>query len=70
MKRPSFLKRFAIVLLALLMALSLLLTGCSAEEVDLAIDIADAVLAKRTLAGAFIADFGYLPMKGKKLQSR
>ena len=28
----------------LLMALSLLLTGCSAEEVDLAIDIADAVL--------------------------
>ena len=38
MKRPSFLKRFAIVLLALLMALSLLLTGCSAEEVDLAID--------------------------------
>ena len=44
MKQPSFLKRFAIVLLALLMALSLLLTGCSAEEVDLAIDIADAVL--------------------------
>ena len=44
MKQRSLLKRFGILLLALLMAAMFLFTGCEAEDVDLALDIADAVL--------------------------
>ncbi len=44
MKRRSTWKRFGILLLALLMAALFLFTGCEAEDVDLALDIADVVL--------------------------
>lgn len=45
MKHRPLWKRAGILLLAVLMALTLLFTGCEAEDVDLAIDIADAVLS-------------------------
>ena len=44
MKRQNFLTRSGALLLALLMVLSLCFTACEAEEVNLALDIADAVL--------------------------
>lgn len=44
MKRNTFWKRSMSLLLALLMILSIFLTGCAAEDVDLALDIADALL--------------------------
>lgn len=44
MKHNSILKRSASLLLALLMVFSLFLTGCDAEEIDLALDIADALI--------------------------
>jgi len=44
LKSKFFGKRIASLLLALLMILSLFLTGCEAEDVDLALDIADALL--------------------------
>lgn len=44
MKQNTLWKRAASLLLALLMVLTLFLTGCEAEEVDLALDIADALL--------------------------
>ncbi len=37
-------KRFGILLLAMLLGLMLIFTGCAAEDVDLALDIADAVI--------------------------
>lgn len=44
MKRIPLWKRAGILLLALLMGVMFLFTGCEAEDVDLALDIADAVL--------------------------
>ena len=44
MKKQTLWKRVSVLLLALLMLLSLVLGGCEAEEVDLALDIADVVL--------------------------
>ena len=43
MKKQTLWKRVSVLLLALLMLLSLVLGGCEAEEVDLALDIADVV---------------------------
>ncbi len=44
MKRNSFRFRLSALLLALLMVVTLCFTACEAEEVDLALDIADALL--------------------------
>ena len=51
MKRQNFLTRSGALLLALLMVLSLCFTACEAEEVNLALDIADAVLESALAEG-------------------
>jgi len=44
MKQHKMLKRWGLALLALLLGLCLVLSACSAEEVDLALDVAEALL--------------------------
>ena len=51
MKRQNVLTRSGALLLALLMVLSLCFTACEAEEVNLALDIADAVLKSALAEG-------------------